>query len=534
MHTTPRLPRARARRWLIAILVTTLAAPMAAVVAAPASAAGSVTISGQILNADGTPGRDIWVAAWRPGASASTAVDRSDNEGRFAIEGLTAGWKYHLSSSTWVSSPDGRSFGYFTGDPADPETGDIAGARVFVTTSTGLTGLTLRREARTTLSGVFRNADGTPLADAEVDVFALADYSTAPLGFGTITPWYKATTASDGSYVVRGLETRGEELSGHVVSLSYGSTGLTGYPGFVGKDPSNGLVPDDRARAFALTTAPINAGTVTLPMTKLPADRFVLSPPLTAHASGGPEGEILQLGRGTLSAFIFQDGVLQPGVPIRSGLQGQRIYGPGNWGGLDYFWSNEDFQTYVPRNDLVTVDAAGDMRLFEGDGYGYLRPPRIIGNGWSGYRVIPSGDLTDDGKADMLAIDKDGYLKLYRGDGKGGFLYPYPRVGNGWKGFDLYAAGDVTRDGTTDILSVDSRGRLWMYAGRGNGTFQTRIQVGNGWGNYTLAAGADLDGNAPWGTSDIVGRDDATGKLYLYSGIGGGRFATKKLIATGW
>lgn len=34
--------------------------------------------------------------------------------------------------------------------------------------------------------------------------------------------------------------------------------------------------------------------------------------------------------------------------------------------------------------------------------------------------------------------------------------------------------------------------------------------------------------------ADIVGRDDATGDLYLYSGLCSGFFDTKQLIATGW
>jgi hypothetical protein len=86
---------------------------------------------------------------------------------------------------------------------------------------------------------------------------------------------------------------------------------------------------------------------------------------------------------------------------------------------------------------------------------------------------------------------------------------------------------------------VDSVGDLYMYAGNGDGTFQWRKKVGWGWGTYTLAAGADIDGHYVEGryvqeAADIVGRDDATGNLYLYSGRGDGTFPTKRLIATGW
>lgn len=248
------------------------------------------------------------------------------------------------------------------------------------------------------------------------------------------------------------------------------------------------------------------------------AAQFLLAPALTP----GARGQILALSNaGDLSAHTLRSGQLDGGAGVTTGLGGHTVYGPGNWGGTS-------------ANDVVTVNTQGDMFLYEGDGNGGVMSPRQIGNGWNGYRVIPAGDLTGDSYADLLAIDAAGYLYLYRGDGRGGFQYPYPRVGNGWQGYDLYAAGDVTRDGKADILSVDTAGNLWMYAGVGDGTFHTRKQVGNGWSTYTLAAGADIDNADAYGTNDIVGRDDATGDLYLYSGIGGGWFATKQLIARGW
>ena len=262
------------------------------------------------------------------------------------------------------------------------------------------------------------------------------------------------------------------------------------------------------------------AGTIVIPgATAAPVGerQFILAPALIS----GARGQVLALDGGDLSAYTLRSGRLDAGAPVTSGLEGHTIYGPGNWGGTS-------------ANDVVSVDAQGFMFLHEGDGQGGVKPPRQIGNGWSGYRVIPAGDLTGDKNADLLAIDTAGYLYLYRGDGKGGFMYPYPRVGNGWQGYDLYAAGDVTRDGNADILSVDSRGDLWMYGGVGDGTFLTRKQAGNGWNTYTLAAGADIDSADAYGTNDIVGRDDASGQLYLYSGIGGGRFGNRQLIAQNW
>jgi hypothetical protein len=208
---------------------------------------------------------------------------------------------------------------------------------------------------------------------------------------------------------------------------------------------------------------------------------------------------------------------------VKAGFAGRKVFAPGDWNG-----QFSDGSQGWP--DILSVDARGDMYLHRGS-VDTLGQPTKIGNGWSGYRVIPAGDLTGDESNDLLAIDTAGNLKLYAGTGSGGFKYPYLKVGNGWNGYDLYAAGDVTKDGKADILSVDSSGRLWLYAGRGDGRFLTKKQVGNGWGTYTLAAGADLTGD---GISDIVGRDDKTRTLYLYKGRGSGLFMTKVAIATGW
>jgi hypothetical protein len=57
------------------------------------------------------------------------------------------------------------------------------------------------------------------------------------------------------------------------------------------------------------------------------------------------------------------------------------------------------------------------------------------------------------------------------------------------------------------------------------------VKTGNGWGGFTLAAGADLSGD---GWADIVSLDTQTRNLYYYQGRGGGGFAKKTQIGNGW
>jgi len=60
--------------------------------------------------------------------------------------------------------------------------------------------------------------------------------------------------------------------------------------------------------------------------------------------------------------------------------------------------------------------------------------------------------------------------------------------------------------------------------------FTFKLQIGSGWNVYTLASGADLNGD---GLADILGRYDKTGALYIYKGQGVG-FALPVQIASGW
>ena len=57
-----------------------------------------------------------------------------------------------------------------------------------------------------------------------------------------------------------------------------------------------------------------------------------------------------------------------------------------------------------------------------------------------------------------------------------------------------------------------------------------RRQVGNGWGTYQFASGADLNGD---GLGDLTGRAP-DGKLWLYPGRVGGSFAQRVLLASQW
>ncbi|WUH93020.1 VCBS repeat-containing protein [Streptomyces sp. NBC_00433] len=190
--------------------------------------------------------------------------------------------------------------------------------------------------------------------------------------------------------------------------------------------------------------------------------------------------------------------------------------------------------------DLVARDASGVLWLYRGTGSA-TKPfaNRVrIGGGWNIYpTLVGAGDLTGDGHADLLGRDSAGVLWLYRGTGSATKpLADRVRVGGGWQGYTtLTGAGDVTGDGRGDLLAVDSAGKMWLYASTGNAAapYRNRAQIGGGWQIYNRVVGvADMTGD---GHPDLLARDPA-GRLWYYRGTGNpaAPYASRVQNGTGW
>jgi hypothetical protein len=172
--------------------------------------------------------------------------------------------------------------------------------------------------------------------------------------------------------------------------------------------------------------------------------------------------------------------------------------------------------------------AAGDNVVHEG--------AWNVGGGWQVYdRMESVGNVAGTSVSDAIARDKSGVLWLYEGTGLG--TRPFQtrtKIGGGWQVYDQLAGGsDLTNDGRADILATDKSGVLWLYSGTGNvkAPFSVRKKIGGGWGIYNqLTAAGNLAGAA---AGDLVARDKG-GVLWLYLGKGDGTFATRTKIGAGW
>jgi hypothetical protein len=189
--------------------------------------------------------------------------------------------------------------------------------------------------------------------------------------------------------------------------------------------------------------------------------------------------------------------------------------------------------------DVLTVNPDGNLLLYRGNGAGGWLTGRgdSLGGGWGTITALMApGDFSGDGHPDLLARDKDGRLLMYRGDGTGGWAGTPQVVGSGWGPFTaLLAPGDFTGDGHPDVLARNADGALLLYRGDGDGGWVTgRAEpIGSGWAPFqaVLPAG-DFSGD---GKPDVFAvASDGTLYLNRGNGTGGWEIGRGEPVGSGW
>ncbi|WP_327324594.1 FG-GAP-like repeat-containing protein [Streptomyces sp. NBC_01210] len=171
------------------------------------------------------------------------------------------------------------------------------------------------------------------------------------------------------------------------------------------------------------------------------------------------------------------------GGPLDDSAQGLG----GGWNQFNVLTSPGDL-TGDGRPDLVARQAStGDLYLYADNGSGGLKARGRIGAKWTAYRaVFGAGDLNGDGIGDLLAVDKANSLWRYDGTATGALK---PRVlvfGNNWGlGQNAFVGvGDITKDGKPDLISRNAAGHLLRNNGNGKGSFGSTVKIGTGWQGY--------------------------------------------------
>jgi hypothetical protein len=142
------------------------------------------------------------------------------------------------------------------------------------------------------------------------------------------------------------------------------------------------------------------------------------------------------------------------------------------------------------RPDVIARDSVGTLWLYPNNGTSTSFGPRVqLGapGAWSSFTgFLGAGDWNLDGKADLIARDANGTLQLYPGNGAGG-IGAAQTLETGWQGISVISVGDFNNDGAEDVLIRDANGALFLYPGDGNGSFEPRVQLGTGWQGLTMA-----------------------------------------------
>ncbi|SEP03170.1 FG-GAP-like repeat-containing protein [Actinacidiphila rubida] len=295
-------------------------------------------------------------------------------------------------------------------------------------------------------------------------------------------------------------------------------------PVWDGKDQSGHLVVDGDF-TWTLTFAPANGegppATVTGPLT-------VTGHPAPAHDfTGEGTGDLLALtSTGRLD--------LRPGSGTVPGGVGATSASAAGWPSTSLLVTTGDM-TGDGADDLLVRDASGRLTRYDGTAghaFGPSGGHHLIGAGWNIYNaLIAPGDVTGDGRPDLLARDSGGSLYLYAATGAGVFA-PRQLIGRGWNVYGLIAGGhDLHGLGDGSLVARDAAGILWEYRADGRGAFTGRVRIGAGWNVYNALVGVgDIDGDH---FDDLIARD-AKGDLYFYSSKGGGTFRPRVKIGWSW
>lgn len=185
--------------------------------------------------------------------------------------------------------------------------------------------------------------------------------------------------------------------------------------------------------------------------------------------------------------------------------------------------------------DVIARDAAANgLRIFAGTASGAAGGGSLFGSGWrSATALVPAGDWTGDGRADLIALFADGTLRLYPGTGTGRIVGG-PILATGLSDLRSVTRGpDLNGDGRADLLAIRrSDGALVRLDSWLGGGVASPVQVSAGWGAVSAVVGAD-DLDADGEAGDVLVQP-TTGRLVSSYRVGGAFFARTTEWGSGW
>ncbi|MEV7606603.1 CAP domain-containing protein [Paenarthrobacter sp. NPDC089322] len=263
-------------------------------------------------------------------------------------------------------------------------------------------------------------------------------------------------------------------------------------------DPVGVCQPDDK---FQPPTVDLSAASIrsSADLVSIGPDGSVYSYPSLGNAKYGAARKIGAGFTGLKELFVSdwdRDGVFDL---IAQRTDGALLAYPGRQGGgfgspgiLGHGWQslNISIGNWCANNRLpqiVAMDDSGGLWFYKNSGMTYIRTQAAIGTGNKAVR-LSMVDYNADGFQDLLTVEPNGYLRLYRGTG---LAIPKqearPIVGAAWTDYSgLRALRGVEGPDTTGIAGLGTNGVL-EYWDLTSGKLTAPVSVGGGWTGFKLA-----------------------------------------------